>query len=133
MAITLTVVEPTSNGIGADAFALVWDGKLHGLNASVEAPALTPELLPQWSEFHLCWLSVTVPGAVSAWRCLWGAGSCLEQPFEPAGTLLRARITYNRTGLAASRGTYLPHCSGVSALQRFFPWQPGTCCWGSVA
>ncbi len=25
-AITLTVVEPTSNGIGADAFALVWDG-----------------------------------------------------------------------------------------------------------
>ena len=31
-AITLTVVEPTSNGIGGDAFALVWDGaKLHGL------------------------------------------------------------------------------------------------------
>ena len=25
-AIALTVVEPTSNGIGADAFALVWDG-----------------------------------------------------------------------------------------------------------
>ena len=26
-AITLTVVEPTSNGIGSDAFAMVWDGK----------------------------------------------------------------------------------------------------------
>jgi gamma-glutamyltranspeptidase/glutathione hydrolase len=25
-AITLTVVEPTSNGIGSDAFAMVWDG-----------------------------------------------------------------------------------------------------------
>ena len=26
-AIALTVVEPTSNGIGSDAFALVWDGR----------------------------------------------------------------------------------------------------------
>jgi len=39
-AITLTVVEPTMNGIGGDAFALVWaEGKLHGLNASGRAPA----------------------------------------------------------------------------------------------
>src|SRR5215211_6964124 len=39
-AITLTVVEPTSNGIGADAFALIWDGDtLHGLNGSGRAPA----------------------------------------------------------------------------------------------
>src|SRR4051794_14250402 len=38
-AIALTVVEPTSNGIGGDAFALVWDGqKLHGLNGSGRAP-----------------------------------------------------------------------------------------------
>src|SRR5690242_2291715 len=34
-AIALTVVEPTSNGIGGDNFALVWDGStLHGLNGS---------------------------------------------------------------------------------------------------
>ena len=34
-AITLTVVEPTSNGIGSDLFCIVWDGQaLHGLNAS---------------------------------------------------------------------------------------------------
>src|SRR5437879_13630284 len=39
-AITLTVVEPTSNGIGSAAFAIVWDGmQLHGLNASGRAPA----------------------------------------------------------------------------------------------
>ncbi len=39
-AITLTVVEPTANGIGGDAFALVWDGaQLHGLNGSGRAPA----------------------------------------------------------------------------------------------
>lgn len=41
-AAALTVVEPTSNGIGSDAFALVWierEQKLYGLNASGWAPA----------------------------------------------------------------------------------------------
>src|SRR6185437_11103838 len=39
-AIALTVVEPCMNGIGGDAFAMVWDGRtLHGLNASGRAPA----------------------------------------------------------------------------------------------
>lgn len=41
-ATALTVVEPTSNGIGSDAFALVWierEQKLYGLNASGWAPA----------------------------------------------------------------------------------------------
>ena len=46
-AITLTVVEPTSNGIGSDVFAIVWDGDtLHGLNASGPAPrALSADAL----------------------------------------------------------------------------------------
>src|SRR3954466_10683519 len=35
----LTVVEPTSNGIGGDAFALVWvNNKVHGLNSSGPSP-----------------------------------------------------------------------------------------------
>ena len=35
----LTVVEPNSNSIGGDSFALVWtNGKLHGLNGSGPAP-----------------------------------------------------------------------------------------------
>src|SRR3954463_7780737 len=39
-AMTLTVVEPCSNGVGSDLFALVWDGKeLVGLNASGRSPA----------------------------------------------------------------------------------------------
>src|SRR6476620_10136172 len=39
-AIALTVLEPTSNGIGSDAFCILWDGKkLHGLNASGRSPA----------------------------------------------------------------------------------------------
>src|SRR3954467_277721 len=39
-AIALTGVEPTANGIGSDAFAIVWDRtQLHGLNASGRSPA----------------------------------------------------------------------------------------------
>ena len=38
----LTVVEPTSNGIGGDACALVWlKEKLYGLNSSGPAPTAT--------------------------------------------------------------------------------------------
>ena len=69
-AITLTVVEPSSNGIGSDAFAIVWDGKtLHGLNGSGRAPAaLCPERFKGMTQMpRLGWDAVTVPGAVSAW------------------------------------------------------------------
>ena len=39
-AAAMTIVEPVSNGLGSDAFCLLWDGKaLHGLNASGRAPA----------------------------------------------------------------------------------------------
>ncbi|APV49956.1 gamma-glutamyltransferase [Betaproteobacteria bacterium GR16-43] len=69
-AITLTVVEPTSNGIGSDLFAIVWDGKsLHGLNASGRSPAgWTPERFQGKSAMPIHgWDAVTVPGCVSAW------------------------------------------------------------------
>ena len=42
-AAALTVTEPTSNGLGSDAFALIWsekEQKLFGLNASGPAPML---------------------------------------------------------------------------------------------
>ena len=72
-AIALTVVEPNMNGIGSDAFAIVWDGKqLHGLNASGRAPQAWDlqrfagrQAMPLFG-----WDSVTVPGAVSAWAAL---------------------------------------------------------------
>ena len=39
-AAAMTIVEPVSNGLGSDAFCILWDGKaLHGLNASGRAPA----------------------------------------------------------------------------------------------
>ena len=44
-AAAMTLVEPVSNGLGSDAFCILWDGQqLHGLNASGPAPqAWTPE------------------------------------------------------------------------------------------
>lgn len=69
-AITLTVVEPTMNGIGGDGFALIWDGKkLHGLNASGRAPgAWTPESFAGKTAMDLIgWNTVTVPGMVAGW------------------------------------------------------------------
>ena len=69
-AIMLTLVEPSGNGVGSDAFAILWDSKeLHGLNASGRSPkGWTPERFAglDTMPFH-GWESVTVPGAVSAW------------------------------------------------------------------
>jgi gamma-glutamyltranspeptidase len=78
-AITLTLVEPVSNGIGSDAFAIVWDGRqLHGLNASGRSPAAwTPEYFHGRPVPARGWNSVTVPGALSAWVELHAKfGSC---------------------------------------------------------
>ena len=77
---TLTVTEPTANGLGSDAFALVWsekEGRLFGLNASGPAPMLADAdkvlalgrdekgKMPRHG-----WTPVTVPGAVGAWAAL---------------------------------------------------------------
>lgn len=87
-AIALTVVEPTSNGIGSDAFALFWDGnKLVGLNASGRSPAAwAPEYFTKYKRMPATgWDASTVPGAVSAWVKLWKEYGSLEfkDLFEP--------------------------------------------------
>src|SRR5260221_5633022 len=68
-AITLTLVEPVSNGIGSDAYAIVWDGKqLHGLNASGRSPAgWSPQFFRGQKAMPVRgWNTVSVPGCVSA-------------------------------------------------------------------
>jgi gamma-glutamyltranspeptidase/glutathione hydrolase len=77
-AAVMTIVEPCSNGLGSDAFCILWDGRqLHGLNASGCAPA-------GWSPEYFArklgadarklplrgWDTVTVPGAVAGWAAL---------------------------------------------------------------
>ena len=67
-AATLTIVEPTGNGLGSDAFCILWDGQqLHGLNASGRAPAAWTLDRFRNGMPERGWDSVTVPGAVSAW------------------------------------------------------------------
>jgi gamma-glutamyltranspeptidase/glutathione hydrolase len=90
-ALALVVVEPTCNGVGGDAFALIWDGaRLHGLNGSGRAPAAhTPELFASLGLGHVPprgWLPVTVPGAPAAWRDVHRRFGRLpfELLFEPA-------------------------------------------------
>jgi gamma-glutamyltranspeptidase/glutathione hydrolase len=98
-AAALTVLEPTSNGLGSDAFALVWHGEaLHGLNASGPAPqAISIEkvlarhggaAMPRYG-----WTPVTVPGAVAAWAALSARFGKLPFP-----TLLEPAITYAAEG-----------------------------------
>jgi gamma-glutamyltranspeptidase/glutathione hydrolase len=95
-AMTLTVVEPTGNGIGSDAFAIVWDGdRLHGLNASGRAPkAWTRDRFARLAAMpELGWDSVTVPGAVSAWIELWRRFGSL-----PLAVIAAPAIRYARDG-----------------------------------
>ncbi|MBI3346385.1 MAG: gamma-glutamyltransferase family protein [Burkholderiales bacterium] len=68
----MTLVEPCSNGLGSDAFCILWDGQqLHGLNASGPAPtAWTPEFFKGQVMPRRGWGSVTVPGAVGAWAAM---------------------------------------------------------------
>lgn len=98
-AITLSIVEPTSNGIGSDAFALIWDGEsVKGLNASGRLPAAVNRSDYEGDEMPLFgWPSVTVPGAVSAWVTLSKRYGKL--PFE---RLFEAGIEYARNGYAVS-------------------------------
>ncbi len=73
-AAVITITEPVSNGLGSDAFGIIWDGnQLHGLNASGRAPqSWTPDYFARKYGAQLAppkrgFDSVTVPGAVASW------------------------------------------------------------------
>jgi len=98
-AAALVVVEPCSNGLGSDAFALVWDGrKLHGLNASGRSPrAWTRERFAGGGPEPIGWESVTLPGCVDAWSKLSRRFGRLD--FD---ALLEPAIAYADSGYAVS-------------------------------
>ncbi len=101
------LMEPTSNGIGGDLFAIIYEaktGKIYGLNASGWSPqALTPEFLaakgikemPQRG-IH----SVTVPGAVAGWAAMRERFGTL-----PFSTLLAPAIFYAENGVPINEVT----------------------------
>ena len=117
-AICLTVLEPPSNGIGSDLFALVWHkGKLYGLNGSGPAPmALTREKVlaklrkdnrakDDYTESGVVldlmasdmpengWEPVTIPGAPASWKALHERFGAAE-----FGSLFEAAIRYAEEG-----------------------------------
>lgn len=106
-AAALTVVEPSANGIGSDAFALVWsekDQKLYGLNSSGPAPKLAnaETVLTDGKDVEgkmptYGWTPVTVSGAPKAWAELTGrfGKKTLAENLAPA-------VRYAREGYPCS-------------------------------
>jgi gamma-glutamyltranspeptidase/glutathione hydrolase len=120
-AAAMTIVEPCSNGLGSDNFAIVWDGQaLSGLNSSGTAPAA-------WTREHLArkhgdempmrgWDSVTIPGAVAGWVALHERFGRL-----PFGDLLAPAIELAERGYGVGVVTADKWARAVPALQA----QPG--------
>ena len=101
MAAAMPLLEPTSNGLGSDCFALVWiekDKKLYGLNASGVAPmALSAQMVRELGFEEMPkegWIPTMVPGAPAGWAQLNGrfGTKSLEELFAPA-------ISYAREGV----------------------------------
>jgi len=133
-AAVLILVEPWSNGIGSDAFAIVWDGAaLHGLNGSGRAPAAhSLELFSKLGASKIPgdgWLSVTVPGAPAAWVDLHARFGKL-----PFAALFEPAINYAENGFplgpegaavwARAQRRYAADCTAPEYAgwhQAFFP------------
>jgi gamma-glutamyltranspeptidase/glutathione hydrolase len=118
MAAVMAVVRPHMNGIGADAFSLIYDGKsgkMAALNGSGRAGSLaTPE---HFAELNIEKMpgsgaaTVTVPGAVSAWAAAlekYGTIS-LAEALAPA-------IHYAEDGFPVSKKLHDDLAGGVERL-----------------
>lgn len=118
----LTVVEPCSNGIGSDCFAIVhFNGNTYGLNASGyssqsisinKVKALGHQEMPKYGV-----IPVTIPGTPKGWKTLierFGNLS-LETVLQPAIKLAREGFVINETVghyFEKSIGAYQKQLSG---------------------
>ncbi|MEZ5071492.1 MAG: gamma-glutamyltransferase family protein [Bacteroidales bacterium] len=117
----LGLVEPVSNGIGGDLFAILWDAetqKLYGLNASGRSPrALSREYFVEQGYDRIPAygpLPVSVPGCVDGWFSLHDRFGSLgmEQILQPA-------ISYAREGFPVSEVIAFYWDSNARSLSRF--------------
>ena len=123
---TQGLMEPTSNGIGGDLFAIVYmarEDKLYGLNASgwspkgmtvdyVRSKGVTGDELPYRGVY-----TVTVPGAVAGW-------SALQKRFGklPLSTSLQPAIWYAEHGFPLMEIT----AGHWARSEKFLAEQPGS-------
>jgi gamma-glutamyltranspeptidase/glutathione hydrolase len=117
----LGLVEPISNGIGGDLFAILWDAesqKLYGLNASGRSPkALSLEYFKEHGYNQIPAygpLPVSVPGCVDGWFSLHDRfGSMdMEQILQPA-------ISYAREGFPVTEVIAYYWNGNARSLSRF--------------
>ncbi|MDP1899321.1 MAG: gamma-glutamyltransferase family protein [Rubrivivax sp.] len=125
-AAALTIVEPVSNGLGSDNFAILWDGqRLHGLNASGVAPAAwNPDYIRSKHGDKMPvrgWDTVTTPGAVAGWVALSDRFGKL-----PFADLLEPAIELAERGHGVGRivadkwGRQLPALQGLPGFAEAF-------------
>ena len=115
---TLGLMEPVSNGMGGDLFAIVWDArtkKLYGLNGSGRAPLglsyeqMKAELAKTAKPNHIPprgFLPISVPGAVDAWFELHGKFGKL-----PMKDVLAPAIRYAEEGFPVTQ--YIGYLWGI--------------------
>ncbi len=131
-AIAQTVVEPVSNGIGSDAFALIWDNqtrKLYGLNGSGRAPAALTLQVARSKGYTSTlplrgWLPVTVPGAPALWRDLHARFGKLpfNKLFEPA--IAYAEQGYKVSPVVASAWQKAANIYPANRGAEYAGWKP---------
>ncbi len=119
----MTVLEPTTNGIGGDAFALVWSpadgGRLHGFNGSGRTPrALDRSRYGGSTMPTRGWDAVTVPGQVSLWADLHRNFGAL-----PFAVLMEPAATYARDGYPVAVQTARLWERAASALGGNAEWR----------
>ncbi len=101
MAAGMPLFEPTGNGLGSDAFALIWvekEKRLYGLNASGAAPAaLSADIVKDIGFTQMPkegWIPTMVPGAPAGW-----AEAHRRFGTKPLAELFAPAITYACQGV----------------------------------
>ena len=119
-AVTLTVVEPAMNGVGSDAFAIIWNGnELVGINGSGKSPSgWKRDRFSGTSMPRVGWNSVTVPGCVSVWAALSERFGKL--PFEQ---LFTDAVDYAEKGFQVGTKTAAIWAATVETFSDFKPFQ----------
>lgn len=128
MAAVMPLAEPTGNGLGSDAFVMVWkDGKLYGLNGSGPSPQAASiealrakgcEKIPAYGV-----LASDVPGAVGAWAAVHERFGQLQ-----FADVLAPAIEYAENGFPVSPtvadlwGRAVNLYSGMRSDAQFEPW-----------